>query len=283
MRREFLKKDTYIRFPGGECYKINGRIGEGGGSLLYSASKLAFQDGKYIEQNNLRYALKECFPCSEDYVFVRDPSGEIRPEKMTVQAEDYLRCVASMQLNEGKITSDIYETEAIRMIPILHLAGGAELSVDEGRSFQYVANTYTVMASLENKGESVASWYEWEENLTAAAIFSVIRQILLALREVHQGNYVHLDIQDGNIFVTGDWRDQSLTCFLIDFGSARKLLEDGRCAPAGEEPVFSSQGYRAPENITARKSWKASEVNMIGIILHGKICRISRFRHMWKN
>ena len=247
MRREFLKKDTYIRFPGGECYKINGRIGEGGGSLLYSASKLAFQDGKYIEQNNLRYALKECFPCSEDYVFVRDPSGEIRPEKMTVQAEDYLRCVASMQLNEGKITSDIYETEAIRMIPILHLAGGAELSVDEGRSFQYVANTYTVMASLENKGESVASWYEWEKNLTAAAIFSVIRQILLALREVHQGNYVHLDIQDGNIFVTGDWRDQSLTCFLIDFGSARKLLEDGRCAPAGEEPVFSSQGYRAPE------------------------------------
>lgn len=161
--------------------------------------------------------------------------------------EDYLRCVASMQLNEGKITSDIYETEAIRMTPILHLAGGAELSVDEGRSFQYVANTYTVMASLENKGESVASWYEWEENLTAAAIFSVIRQILLALREVHQGNYVHLDIQDGNIFVTGDWRDQSLTCFLIDFGSARKLLEDGRCAPAGEEPVFSSQGYRAPE------------------------------------
>ena len=163
------------------------------------------------------------------------------------EAEHYLHYVAAMQLNEGKITSEIYETEAIRMVPILHLAGGAEISKDQGESFHYVSNTYTVMASLENKGESVTAWYGKEENHTAAAIFSVIRQVLLALREVHGGKYVHLDIQAGNIFVTGDWRDQSLTCFLIDFGSARRLLEDGRCAPVGSEPIFSSLGYRAPE------------------------------------
>lgn len=247
MRREYLKNNTYIRFPGGECYKINGRIGEGGGSLLYSASKLIFQDEIYREQNNIRYALKECFPYSEEYSFVRNSFGEIQPEGNHKQAADYLHYVASMQLNEGKITSDIYETEAIRMVPILHLASGAEISLDEGQSFHYIANTYTVMTSLENKGESVADWYERGVNYTAAAIFSVIKQVLLALREVHQGEYAHLDIQDGNIFVTGDWREQSLNCFLIDFGSARKLLEDGRCAPVGKEPVFSSQGYRAPE------------------------------------
>lgn len=247
MRREYLKNNTYIRFPGGECYKINRRIGEGGGSLLYSVCKLIFQDGIYREQNNIRYALKECFPYSEEYGFVRNSSGEIQPETNHKQAAEYLHYVASMQLNEGKITADIYETEAIRMIPILHLTSGAEISLDEGKNFHYVANTYTVMTSLENKGESVAGWYERGENYTAAAIFSVIKQVLLALREVHQGEYAHLDIQDGNIFVTGDWREQSLNCFLIDFGSARKLLEDGRCAPVGDEAVFSSQGYRAPE------------------------------------
>lgn len=247
MEREYLSDNTYIRFPGGECYKINGRIGRGGGSLLYSACKMVLQDGKYEEQSRIRYALKECFPYSEQYDFVRNSTGEIRPVTESQEAEHYLHYVAAMQLNEGKITSEIYETEAIRMIPILHLAGGAEISQDQGESFHYVSNTYTVMASLENKGESVTAWYGKEENHTAAAIFSVIRQVLLALREVHGGKYVHLDIQAGNIFVTGDWRDQSLTCFLIDFGSARRLLEDGRCAPVGSEPIFSSLGYRAPE------------------------------------
>lgn len=247
MEREYLSDNTYIRFPGGECYKINGRIGRGGGSLLYSACKMVLQDGKYEEQSRIRYALKECFPYSEQYDFARNSTGEIRPVTESQEAEHYLHYVAAMQLNEGKITSEIYETEAIRMVPILHLAGGAEISKDQGESFHYVSNTYTVMASLENKGESVTAWYGKEENHTAAAIFSVIRQVLLALREVHGGKYVHLDIQAGNIFVTGDWRDQSLTCFLIDFGSARRLLEDGRCAPVGSGPIFSSLGYRAPE------------------------------------
>lgn len=247
MEREYLSDNTYIRFPGGECYKINGRIGRGGGSLLYSACKMVLQDGKYKEQSRIRYALKECFPYSEQYEFARDSAGEIRPVTESQEAEHYLHYVAAMQLNEGKITSEIYEKEAIRMVPILHLAGGAEISQDQGESFHYVSNTYTVMASLENKGESVTAWYGKEENHTAAAIFSVIRQVLLALREVHGGKYIHLDIQAGNIFVTGDWRDQSLTCFLIDFGSARRLLEDGRCAPVGSEPIFSSLGYRAPE------------------------------------
>ena len=247
MEREYLSDNTYIRFPGGECYKINGRIGRGGGSLLYSACKMVLQDGKYEEQSRIRYALKECFPYSEQYDFARNFTGEIRPVTESQEAEHYLHYVAAMQLNEGKITSEIYETEAIRMVPILHLAGGAEISKDQGESFHYVSNTYTVMASLENKGESVTAWYGKEENHTATAIFSVIRQVLLALREVHGGKYVHLDIQAGNIFVTGDWRDQSLTCFLIDFGSARRLLEDGRCAPVGSGPIFSSLGYRAPE------------------------------------
>ena len=155
MEREYLSDNTYIRFPGGECYKINGRIGRGGGSLLYSACKMVLQDGKYEEQSRIRYALKECFPYSEQYEFARDSAGEIRPVTESQEAEHYLHYVAAMQLNEGKITSEIYEKEAIRMVPILHLAGGAEISQDQGESFHYVSNTYTVMASLENKGESV--------------------------------------------------------------------------------------------------------------------------------
>ena len=78
-------------------------------------------------------------------------------------------------------------------------------------------------------------------------IFRVIQETLFAVREVHLAGYLHLDLQEGNIFVTGQPTDESLTCFLLDFGSARKRLADGLCAPVGDQPIFSSEGYRAPE------------------------------------
>lgn len=245
--REYLKEGTYVRFPGGDCYQINAGIGEGGGSLLYSAGRLTYKDGNYISESKIRYALKECFPFSRQFTFMRLPSGEVCPEEASEEAGGYLRFVASMQLNEGRITSDIYDTEAIRMVPIQQVSGGVEISFDQGKTFAYVANTFTVMTSLENRGESIAAWYKKAGKPVAAGIFAVIREVLLALREIHRAGYLHLDLQEGNIFVTGDWRDQSVSCFLIDFGSARKMMEDGRCAENGSQPVFSSDGYRAPE------------------------------------
>ena len=178
---------------------------------------------------------------------MRLPSGEICPEKPSKEAAGYLRHVASMQLNEGQITSEIYATEAIRTVPIQQAARGVEFSFDQGKTFAPVANTFTVTASLEQKGESVAAWHERIGKLPAMGSLTVIREVLLALREVHRAGYLHLDLQEGNIFVAGDWKDQSVTCFLIDFGSARKLLEDGRCAENGSQPVLTSGGYRAPE------------------------------------
>jgi len=245
--RDYLEKGTLIRFPGGECYEILGVIGEGGSGLIYSAGKVVSQGEVYVQENSLRYALKECYPISRQYRFRRMTSGEIVPEDESSNADDYLRCVASMQLNEGQMTSEIYDSEAIRLIPIQRIASSVEISFDSGKHFHYVNNALTVMASMENKGESIASWYQKNSRYTAEMIFRVIQETLFAVREVHMAGYLHLDLQEGNIFVTGQPADESLTCFLLDFGSARKRLADGLCAPVGNQPIFSSEGYRAPE------------------------------------
>lgn len=245
--RDYLKEKTFIRFPGGECYEILGMIGEGGSGLIYSAGKVVRQGENYVKENSLRFALKECYPISRQFNFLRMQSGEIVPENESEAAANYLRCVASMQLNEGQMTSEIYDSEAIRLIPIQRIASSVEISFDKGQHFHYVNNAFTVMASMENKGESIASWYQKNGRYTMEMIFRVIQETLFAVREVHLAGYLHLDLQEGNIFVTGQPTDESLTCFLLDFGSARKRLADGLCAPVGDQPIFSSEGYRAPE------------------------------------
>lgn len=246
MQREQLKSGTYIRFPGGECYQVNELIGAGGSSLLYSANKMIFHKGSYMIETHMRYALKECFPYAQKYEFIRLESGEVVPKEESKEAEAYLQYVSWMQVHEGQITADIYSKEAVRMIPMQKLAKGVEISTDKGKSFHYVKNTFTVMTSLEQKGESAYIWKN-KMNRPPMAVFRVIREVLIALREVHRAGYLHLDLQEGNVFIAGEWRDQSITCFLIDFGSARELMEDGYCAVVGNQPIFSSAGYRAPE------------------------------------
>lgn len=245
--RQYLQKGTLIRFPGNECYEIFGVIGEGGSGLIYSAGKVVSEDGSYMQESSLRYALKECYPVSRQFQFQRTASGEIVPEAASEAAVDYLHYVSDMQLNEGRMTSEIYDSSAIRMIPIQRIASDVAISFDKGAHFFEIHHAFTVMASMENKGQSIASWYEKDNPYPARVIFRMIQETLFAVREVHQAGYLHLDLQEGNIFVTGQPEDESLTCFLIDFGSARKMLADGLCAPIGNQPIFSSEGYRAPE------------------------------------
>ena len=98
MQREQLKSGTYVRFPGGECYQVNELIGAGGSSLLYSANKMIFHKEKYVLETHMHYALKECFPYSEQYEFIRLKSGEIVPKN---ESKDATGCPGSLSLGEA--------------------------------------------------------------------------------------------------------------------------------------------------------------------------------------
>lgn len=67
-------------------------------------------------------------------------------------------------------------------------------------------------------------------------LFSILRDVLYALNEVHKVNMIHRDISPDNIMITRGYKAK-----LIDFGAARdySLYKDG--------PILLKHGYAPPE------------------------------------
>lgn len=240
--RTALKEGTIIRVPGGIRYQITGEpIGEGGGSIIYAAWKYLPDKNMSYQKSPILYALKECFPLSQKYHFFRNEAGEIQPK-----AEQYLALAKQMQLAENTITGEIYHT-GFRLTPVLESFQEIEISQDGGVSFQKVCNSIAVMESLSEKGRSLKSYLKEKKHLPVDQTFRIIEQLLYAVREVHQAGYLHLDLQDGNIFLKGTLEDGSGMISLIDFGSSRKRMEDGLCETIADCVLYSTPGFSAPE------------------------------------
>lgn len=244
-RRPQLPIGTCITLlPSNSCYRITGKaIGFGGGSILYPAERMV-GNGDDMTSDGLSYVIKECFPVSADYAFTRNEDGAVVPKKPSERITNYLTGAKQMQLREKEISQVIYKTSA-RMLPIRDSAESILLALP-GKESKEITNTITVMDSLAEKGQSIRAMIEYQRNLPVAAAFRIIQQQLFSLREVHQAGYLHLDIQDGNIFLHGSLDQQSEFTTLIDFGSARKMT-GGKTEPIADRIIFTSEGFTAPE------------------------------------
>lgn len=243
-KRNYLPPGTKIQFSQGCIYEITGvPIGNGGGSVIYPADRI-FQTKDGFSRDGIVYALKECYPLSEKHHFIRNPQGQIVPEIPDDGELVYLEKVQQMQLCEQQITQQIYRT-ASRLLPIRE-SGRQILLTLPGKEPVTVENTVTVMESLTAKGSSLSSYIKEYRQLPPSQTFHIIQQVLFALREVHNEGYLHLDIQDGNIFIKGTLEDESDIATMIDFGSARPLHE-GQTDVISDRVIFTTQGFSAPE------------------------------------
>ena len=248
--RTYLKEGTIIRVPGGVLYQISGDpIGEGGGSIIYPVSRYLPDGQQTYQKSPILYALKECCPLSSKYIFLRDEKGEIIPEKEEADARTYLERVKKMQSAENSVTGDIYQT-GFRLTPVLETFQEVELSSDQGQTYQKVRNSVSVMESLAEKGQSLKHYLKEKHHLPVLQTFRIIEQVLYAVREVHKAGYLHLDLQDGNIFLKGQLDDNSGMISLIDFGSARRRMEDGMCEIIRDRVLYSTPGFSAPEIVS---------------------------------
>lgn len=267
--RNCLKTGTLIKVPGDIIYKITGEpIGEGGGGIIYPAIRMLPDSGGY-KTSHILYAVKECYPQSDRFQFSRNKSGEICAPPGDLEAEAYLAKAKEMQEQEESVSGSIY-AHAFRLTPILESYQQVELSFDDGATSAPVHNLISVMESLSGKGESLKHSLAEKKHLTVRETFDVIRQVLYAVGEVHKSGFLHLDIQDGNVFIKGvlDKNDRMIS--MIDFGSARPVLDDGKCAEITDKVLYSTQGFTAPEIIRGNNGHlrlgKQTDIFSIGVL-----------------
>lgn len=242
--RKYLPAGTLVRLDGQREYVITGEpIGWGGGSILYPAQKRLWKNGAATAEE-ISYVLKECYPASLGHSFSRNQQGEIIPANGSEEELRYLWQVQARQMEEGQISQRIYRT-ASRMLPIRDCSQRVELTIP-GQTEASAANTVTVMDSLAEKGRSLTAWMKEQGRFTPAEAFRILQQLLFALEEVHRAGYLHLDIQDGNVFLRGTLEDKSELVTLIDFGCARETM-GGKTAPIQDRVIFTTQGFSAPE------------------------------------
>ncbi len=242
--RDCLPIGTQIETEQGSIYEITGvPIGFGGGSILYPVRKMLRQ-GEHLQVETFFYALKECYPVSVDHGFLRNDQGAIVPAQDSREAAYVLRQAQKRQLAEGAVSQAIFKT-ASRMVPVRESSQTIGLTFP-GREKTIVANTVTIMDSLSEKGRSLAQWIQDQGRFSPVETFRVLQQLLFSLREVHQAGYLHLDLQDGNVFLRGSLDDRSELATLIDFGSAR-CLEGKQTAPIRDRGIFTTRGFSAPE------------------------------------
>lgn len=242
--RSYLPVGTLVKLDGQREYIITGEpIGWGGGSILYPAQKRLWKNGAATAEE-ISYVLKECYPASLGHSFSRNQQGEIIPANGSEEELRYLWQVQARQMEEGKISQRIYRT-ASRMLPIRDCSQRVELTIP-GQAEVSADNTVTVMDSLAEKGRCLTAWMKERGRFTPAEAFRILQQLLFALEEVHRAGYLHLDIQDGNVFLRGTLEDKSELVTLIDFGCAREAM-DGKTAPIQDRVIFTTQGFSAPE------------------------------------
>lgn len=242
--RDYLPAGTRIRLESGGVYEITGDpIGLGGGSMIYPVDRLLLtQNG--LQRDGMTFALKECYPQTMEHRFSRTESGEIVSEAGDSAGNAYLDRVKQLLLDERKVTQYIYRTGS-RLLPVLEASATARIKLPD-REEHVVNNVYTVMESLSSKGRSLHAYLEEYHTLPVRQAFHIIEQTLFALREIHSAGYLHLDIQDGNIFIRGALEDESDLVTMIDFGSARAMLE-GKTEPISDKVIFTTEGFSAPE------------------------------------
>ena len=279
--RSCLPAGTILKFEyQGGCYKILGApIGYGGAGILYPAVHVTKKDSQGAEddqwvEDGMWVALKECYPHSTDGMLIRKDSGEIVcvEERDTYSAEYYASAKAMMR-REKQITGQIFN-RGFRLTPLWDIVEQEEISLD-GEHFQKAENQYGVMERLDEKGTSLGRILKEQSGgcLTAYQSICVLEQILQAVEEVHSAGYLHGDIQENNIFLKGtDFdREEEGVVTLIDFGSARELLEDGATAVISDKKLYSTSGYSAPECVTGNdgtlRLTRAADIYSVGYLM----------------
>lgn len=119
-------------------------------------------------------------------------------------------------------------------------------------SFAENETSYLITEKIHGK-----SLQDYLENGTDFSVRKTMNMLVDIVRQVHKKGIIHCDIKPSNIVVQKDGR-----IVLIDFGSACYKKKKG------DEMLFASRGYSAPELYQGGKIDKKTDIYSIGAILY---------------
>lgn len=251
--RKFLPTGTKIITANGVCYRIQRVVGGGGSAVVYGASK---------DNSWRQFVLKECYPVSKIYNFVRD-GGSVRLEYPDDEnAADFFNSVKENILHENEI-GQIISTKTGRAVASWEKLEVSKIIIDE-KTFDASESLFIVMEQVTDENKQ-RGWFLKdllnecaEEPAKNAPLRNggepspyvstrIIEEILKALRDIHNAGYIHGDLNDVNFFLLGQdlKRGDIGVGQLLDFGNSKEILADGKTATI--KKIFSTPGYTAPE------------------------------------
>lgn len=193
-------------------YRIDSYLSSGGFGNTYVATNIEFEE---------RVAIKEFF-------------------MKGITERDETTCVVSvsnadnvMQFEEQR---EKFKKEARRL---RKLRSGHIVKVHD--LFEENGTAYYVMDFID--GESLAERIKRTNKVLAEAeVADLLKQVLEALREVHQHEIWHLDLKPGNIML-----DKNGTAYLIDFGASKQIRANGSMTTS--TALCYTPGYAPNEQI----------------------------------
>lgn len=266
----YLQKNERIPLPAGTqivddngiTYTIqSGSVGYGGTSLIYRA----------IRTNSGRlFAVKECYPVYDYGRLTRkDGVGVVCPtDPSDIEASNYLQKIKQNMMRENEISQSI-ANEYGRIIAPTENFNAVKIIIN-GKSYDAKGSFFIAMERLTlNTSYSKRDKGIFLKDLlkecskppdkmrpfrngglpSPYTIACIMQELLKALNNVHTAHYIHGDIQDENFFlldydpISGDIG----VGVLLDFGSARKLEDDGKTAPIVDKRIYGTLGFCSPE------------------------------------
>jgi eukaryotic-like serine/threonine-protein kinase len=137
--------------------------------------------------------------------------------------------------------------------------------IDDGRiikiiSFDRWEGIY-FMVMEQVRGENLHRMLQRDVRLEWAVFAPLFREILLAVRALHQAGIIHRDLKPSNIIITPERAVK-----ILDFGLA---MEAGDDASAGSDrDVLGSPHYLSPEQIDGQTVDARSDIYQLGLILY---------------
>ncbi len=100
--------------------------------------------------------------------------------------------------------------------------------------------------------------------LPCAETMAIVTQVLSALAHAHAGGYIHRDIKDQNILVSGAW--PNLIAKLTDFGLAKSFAQSGMSGMTMAGEMAGTLAYMPPEQIRNFRDVKpTSDIYSVGM------------------